>query len=62
MISVILHYLSSGRTGKALLRVVQRIDTLVDFERSTKPVQTPGEAGEEEEEEGAPTDEEEEIS
>lgn len=63
LIGVILHYLSSGRTGKTLLRVVQRIDTLVDFERSTKPVQAPGEVGEEEqEEEGAPTDEEEEIS
>jgi len=61
LISAILHYLSSGRTGKVLLRVVQQIDTLVDFERSTKPIQTPGEAGEEEEEE-VPTDEEEEIS
>lgn len=64
LISVILHYLSSGRTGKVLLRVVQQIDTLVDFERSTKPIQTPGDAGEEEEkeEEGAPTDAEEDIS
>lgn len=60
LISVILHYLSSGRTRKVLLRVVQQIDTLVDFERSTKPIQTPGE--EEQEEEGAPTDNEEDIS
>ena len=35
LIGVILKYLYTGRTGKVLERVVQRIDTLVDFDRSS---------------------------
>ncbi len=57
LISVILSYLSSGRTGKVLKRVVQQIDTLVDFDRSTRTAPTPGEMNEEDE---APLDDEEE--
>ncbi len=33
LLGAILKYLSSGRTGKVLERVVQQIDTLVDFDR-----------------------------
>lgn len=57
LISVILSYLSSGRTRKVLERVVQQIDTLVDFDRSTRAAPTPGEMSEEEE---TPLDDEEE--
>jgi hypothetical protein len=57
LISVILSYLSSGRTGNVLKRVVQQIDTLVDFDRTTKTAPTPGEMNEEEE---APLDDDEE--
>ena len=60
LLGVILHYLTSGRTVKVLQRVVQQIDTLVDFERSPKPVSAPSE--EEEGEEEPPADDEEEIS
>jgi hypothetical protein len=63
VISVALHFFSGGRTGKIFERVVQQIDTLVDFDRAETPVGTPSadEASEEEAEE-APSDEEEEIS
>ena len=65
LLSVILSYFSSGRTGKVLQRVVQQIDTLVDFDRST-PTPTSGEMSDEEEveeeEEEIPQDEEEEIT
>jgi hypothetical protein len=63
----ILHYLTSGRTGKILERVVQQIDTLVDFDRSS-PATTVSETteaeeeAEEEETEEAPSDDEEEIT
>ncbi len=57
LISAILSYLSSGRTGKVLKRVVQQIDTLVDFDRSTRTTPTPGEMDDDEE---APLDDEEE--
>ena len=60
LFSAILHYLTSGRTGKILERVVQQIDTLVDFDRGPKTTTTTDETTEEEEEE-SPTDEEEEI-
>ncbi|MFX1285110.1 MAG: hypothetical protein ACFFB5_15725 [Promethearchaeota archaeon] len=63
LLGVILHYLTSGRTGKIFERVVQQIDTLVDFDRSSQPTITTTEAAEEEEEEEEqPSDEEEEIS
>ncbi|UCG04421.1 MAG: hypothetical protein JSW11_10625 [Candidatus Heimdallarchaeota archaeon] len=63
LISVILHFFSGGRTGKIFERVVQQIDTLVDFDRSSTPVAAAaGETPEEEEEEEPPADEEEEIS
>ncbi|MHA2305708.1 MAG: hypothetical protein ACXACU_09970 [Candidatus Hodarchaeales archaeon] len=65
LISAVLSYLSSGRTRSALLRVVQQIDTLVDFDRSAKTTPTPGEMSEEEqveEEEGAPLDDEEDMT
>ncbi len=61
LFSAILHYLTSGRTGKILERVVQQIDTLVDFDRGPKTATTDSETTEEEAEE-APTDEEEKIS
>ncbi len=65
LFGAILHYLTSGRTGEFLggakSLVVQRIETLVDFDRSSKPTPTAGETTEEEAEE-APSDEEEEIS
>ncbi|UCG89699.1 MAG: hypothetical protein JSU57_04285 [Candidatus Heimdallarchaeota archaeon] len=57
LIGAILHYLTSGRTGEIFERVVQQIDTLVDFDRGPKPAIT---TEEEEDEESA--DEEEEIS
>ena len=60
-----MHYLTSGRTGEVLggarSLVVQRIETLVDFDRSSKPSPAVSETTEEEVEE-VPTDEEEEIS
>lgn len=63
LFSVILHYFSGGRTGRIFERVVQQIDTLVDFERSSTPVAAPAASeGTEEEEEEPPSDEEEEIS
>ncbi|MHA2245352.1 MAG: hypothetical protein ACXADY_10335 [Candidatus Hodarchaeales archaeon] len=61
LFSAILHYFTSGRTGKILERVVQQIDTLVDFDRGPKTTTTASETTEEETEE-SPTDEEEEIS
>ncbi len=60
LLGIILHYITSGRTVKAFQRVVQQIDTLVDFDRSPKPTSIPSE--EEKEEEKPPTDDEEEIS
>ncbi len=60
LLGVILHYLTSGRTGQIFERVVQQIDTLVDFDRGSKPTITTSETTEEEEEE-QPSDEEEEI-
>ncbi|MFX0205181.1 MAG: hypothetical protein ACFFDT_04285 [Candidatus Hodarchaeota archaeon] len=63
LISVILHFFSGGRTGQILERVVQQIDTLVDFDRSETPVGAPSaEESSEEEAEEPPSDEEEEIS
>lgn len=62
LLSVILHYLTSGRTGKVLERVVQQIDTLVDFDRASQSAPVVGETPEEEEEEELPEDEEEEIT
>jgi hypothetical protein len=63
LISVILHFFSGGRTGKIFERVVQQIDTLVDFDRSPTPVGAPAaEETSEEGEEEPPEDEEEEIS
>ncbi len=59
LLGVILHYLSSGRTGQIFERVVQQIDTLVDFDRGSKPTITTSETTEEEEQ---PSDEEEEIT
>lgn len=61
LFSVILHYLTSGRTGKVFVRVVQQIDTLVDFDRGSKP-QVASETVEEEIAEETPSDQEEEIS
>lgn len=62
LMGVILHYLTSGRTGIILERVVQQIDTLVDFDRSS-PGTTVNETSEEEDEETEepPSDDEEEI-
>jgi hypothetical protein len=63
LISVILHFFSGGRTGKIFERVVQQIDTLVDFDRTQTPVGAPSADEAPEEEEGEPPlDEEEEIS
>lgn len=64
LIGAVLHYLSSGRTVKVLERVVQQIDTLVDFDRG-KPSRTPSEGQSSEEEsveEASPEDQEEVIS
>jgi len=52
LIGAVLNYLSSEKTGKALKRVVQQIDTLVDFDRSSPKTAT------EESSEEAPTTEE----
>ncbi len=46
--------------GKVLQKVVQQIDTLVDFDRSTKTTPTPGEM--DDDEEALLDDEEEDIS
>ena len=63
LVSVVLHFFSGGRTGRIFERVVQQIDTLVDFDRTTTPVgAATGEVSEEEVEEEPPSDEEEEIS
>jgi hypothetical protein len=62
LISLILSYLTSGRTGKVFTRVIQQIDTLVDFDRGSKPTTTSDEAVEGEEIEEQPSDIEEEIS
>ncbi|MFX1514684.1 MAG: hypothetical protein ACFFC6_00100 [Promethearchaeota archaeon] len=63
LISVILHFFSGGRTSKIVERVVQQIDTLVDFDRAPTPVAAPAaDEPSEEEEEEPPSDEEEEIS
>ncbi|MFX0122957.1 MAG: hypothetical protein ACFFAE_04910 [Candidatus Hodarchaeota archaeon] len=63
LVSVILHYFSGGRTGRIFERVVQQIDTLVDFDRSTPAAApTTSEEASEEEAEEPPSDEEEEIS
>ncbi|MFW9905146.1 MAG: hypothetical protein ACFFFH_12480 [Candidatus Thorarchaeota archaeon] len=63
LISVILHFFSGGRTGKIFERVVQQIDTLVDFDRTETPVGTPRTDETSEEEAGEPpSDEKEEIS
>ncbi len=62
LLSIILSYLTSGRTGKVFTRVVQQIDTLVDFDRGSKPTITSDEAVEGEEIEEQPSDIEEEIS
>jgi hypothetical protein len=40
LLGVILNYLSSGKTKNALVRVVQQIDTLVDFDRSSPKTTT----------------------
>jgi len=40
LIGAILNYFSSGKTGKVLERVVQQIDTLVDFDRSSPKTAT----------------------
>ncbi|MFX0014687.1 MAG: hypothetical protein ACFFB2_06055 [Promethearchaeota archaeon] len=61
LVGALLHYFSGGRTGRILERVVQQIDTLVDFDRDSKPTITPSETSEEEVEE-PPSDDEEEIS
>jgi hypothetical protein len=62
LVSVVLHTFSGARTGKIFERVVQQIDTLVDFDRSSPAgAPTASETSEEEEEE-PPSDEKEEIS
>jgi len=61
LFSVVFHYLTSGRTGRVLVRVVQQIDTLVDFDRGSKP-KVASETVEEEIVEETPSDQEEEIS
>ncbi|MFW9856488.1 MAG: hypothetical protein ACFFFG_15660 [Candidatus Thorarchaeota archaeon] len=64
LISAVLHYATTSKRTKAmLLRVVQQIDTLVDFDRGPSPA-TVTEEGMEADEivEDLPTDEEEEIS
>ena len=53
LIGAILNYFSSEKTGKVLKRVVQQIDTLVDFDRSS-----PQTAAEESSEEAPITEEE----
>ncbi|MFX0172966.1 MAG: hypothetical protein ACFE9L_13720 [Candidatus Hodarchaeota archaeon] len=63
VISAVLHYLTtSGRTKKVFERVVQQIDTLVDFDRGPKTTTPPSESADEEGTEEPPSDEEEEIS
>ncbi|UCE12952.1 MAG: hypothetical protein JSV04_12260 [Candidatus Heimdallarchaeota archaeon] len=63
LLGAVLHYMASGRTGKVLERVVQQIDTLVDFDREPRPAPVPGEPLEEEEEgEELLEDEEEKIT
>ncbi|PWI49740.1 hypothetical protein CEE45_01025 [Candidatus Heimdallarchaeota archaeon B3_Heim] len=65
LVGVILKYLTSGKTRKVMERVVQRIDTLVDFDRSTPQPTASSEPSEEdsildeEEEELLDTEEEE---
>ncbi|MFX0185011.1 MAG: hypothetical protein ACFE95_18155 [Candidatus Hodarchaeota archaeon] len=62
LLSAVLHYLTtSRRAGKVFERVVQQIDTLVDFDRGPK-TPTPTESTDEEGTEELPSDEEEEIS
>jgi hypothetical protein len=62
LLSAVLHYLTtSGRAGKVFERVVQQIDTLVDFDRGPK-TPTPIDSTDEEGTEEPPSDEEEEIS
>ncbi len=62
LVSVVLHFFSGGRTGKIFERVVQQIDTLVDFDRSSPAAAPTASETSEEEEEEPPSDEEEEIS
>jgi len=64
LVSAVLNYLSSGKTRTVMQRVVQRIDTLVDFDRSSPqptPVSEAAEAESSEEEEELAEEEEEEI-
>jgi len=61
LFGVILHYLTSGRTAKIIERVVQQIDTIVDFDRGPKtPISA--ESIEEGKEETVESVQEEEIS
>ncbi len=63
LISAVLNYLSGGKTRTVMKRMVQRIDTLVDFDRSSPQPTTTSESPEAEsmiEEEDDITDEEEE--
>ncbi|MFX0050049.1 MAG: hypothetical protein ACFE8U_02035 [Candidatus Hermodarchaeota archaeon] len=63
VVSAILHYLTTSRRTKQVLeRVVQQIDTLVDFDRGPKATTTPSDLADEEDMEEPPSDEEEEIS
>ncbi|MHA1940872.1 MAG: hypothetical protein ACXACP_00920 [Candidatus Hodarchaeales archaeon] len=50
LLGAILKYLSSGRTGKVLERVVQQIDTLVDFDRVRPQSTSPSDLEEEDSE------------
>ena len=59
LMGVILNYLSGGKTRNVMRRVVQRIDTLVDFDRSAPQ---PTAASEPSEEESILDEEEEELS
>ncbi|MHA1972397.1 MAG: hypothetical protein ACTSW1_05380 [Candidatus Hodarchaeales archaeon] len=58
LFGAILHYLTSGRTGKVLERVVKQIDTLVDFDRGTKSSSSTEETDEEADESQEEQDEE----
>lgn len=64
LVSAIFHYASASKRTKAMFqRVVQQIDTLVDFDRGPQPTSAAGEGTEGDETvEETPTDEEEEIS
>ena len=61
LVGAILHYLTSGKTKKIIERVVQQIDTIVEFDRGPKAA-TSTESSEEEKEEPTEQVNEEEIS